>query len=87
MTALSASAANAIVVYAFATVPYILWGYGLPISSSYAAVGAIIGASFARSKKSVNAGMSLTLVSYWILTTPINIAITGGIYYLLEAII
>jgi len=87
MTALSASAANAIVVYAFATVPYLIWGYGLPISSSYAAVGAIIGASFARSRKSVNAGMSLTLVSYWIMTVPINIAITGAIYYLLEIVL
>ncbi len=87
MTALSASVANAIVVYAFATVPYLMWGYGLPISSSYAAVGAIIGASYARSRKSVNAGMSLTLVSYWIMTVPINIAITGVIYYLLEIIV
>lgn len=84
MTALSASVSNALVVYAFATVPYMIWGYGLPISSSYAAVGAIIGASLARSRKSVSAGMSLTLVSYWILTVPVNIAITGGIYYLLN---
>ncbi len=83
MTALSASVANAITVYAFVTLPYLIWGYGLPISSSYASVGAIIGASFARSRESVNAGMSLTLVSYWVFTVPANIALTGVIYYLL----
>ncbi|MDD1775833.1 MAG: inorganic phosphate transporter [Candidatus Methanomethylicus sp.] len=81
-TALAASLSNAFVVFAFATIPYLIWGYGLPISSSYAAVGAIIGASSARSKKSVNIKVSATLVLYWITTVPICAALGGVIYYL-----
>lgn len=80
-TGLAASISNALVVYLFTTIPYIIWGYGLPISTSYAAVGAIIGASFARSAKSVSRGTSLTLILYWILTVPITIAFSGAIYY------
>jgi len=64
-----------------------MWGYGLPISTSYAAVGSIIGASFARSRKSVNKGVSLTLVSYWMITVPVNILLAGAIYYLLMLLI
>lgn len=82
-TGLAASLANALVIYLFTTLPYIFWGYGLPISSSYAAVGAVIGASFARNRKSVNKGISFSLVSYWIITVPVNIILAGGIYYVL----
>ncbi len=86
-TGLAASLANAIVVYLFTTLPYAMWGYGLPISTSYAAVGSIIGASFARSRKSVNKSVSLTLVSYWMITVPVNILLAGAIYYLLVLLI
>lgn len=82
ITALSASLANAIVVYLFVTVPYILIGYGLPISSSYAVVGAIVGAGMARSMKSVSKKTTLTLIGYWILTIPVCISICAGLYLL-----
>jgi PiT family inorganic phosphate transporter len=83
-TALSATMSNAIVVYIFATVPYLIWGYGIPISSSYVAVGAIIGAGMARSVSSVSKAVSLKLISYWIITVPANILLAMGIYYLLK---
>lgn len=72
-TALAASLSNAIVVYLFATLPFLLTGYGLPISSSYASVGAIIGAGLANNTRSVSKKSILKLISFWILTVPINI--------------
>ena len=86
-TGLAAGISNAIVVYLFTTIPYMLWGFGLPISTSYAAVGSILGASLARSRKSISKGISFSLFSYWIITVPINIMIAGGIYYALNLFI
>jgi len=83
-TALAATMSNAIVVYVFATVPYLIWGYGLPISSSYAAVGAIIGAGMARSVSSVSRAVSLKLISYWVITIPANMLLAMGVYYVLK---
>jgi PiT family inorganic phosphate transporter len=79
ITALSASLGNSLVVYLFVTVPFILLGYGLPISSSYAVVGAIVGAGMAKNMKSVSKKTTLTLVGYWILTIPVNIVLAGGL--------
>jgi PiT family inorganic phosphate transporter len=83
-TALAATMSNAIVVYMFATIPYLIWGYGLPISSSYAAVGSIIGAGMARSKGSVSRAVSTKLVSYWLITVPVNMLLAMVIYYILK---
>lgn len=85
-TALAASLSNAVVVYMFATLPYILIGYGLPISSSYAAVGAIIGAGMANNTRSVSKMSILKLISFWLLTVPINIGISMVIYSVLNYI-
>lgn len=47
---LTSIAANAdgIAVWLYTTIPYLLFGYGMPISTSYAAVGAVIGAGIAK---------------------------------------
>jgi PiT family inorganic phosphate transporter len=85
-TALAASMSNAVVVYLFATLPYLLMGYGLPISSSYAAVGAIIGAGIANNTRSVSKSSILKLISFWLLTVPINIGMSMAIYSVLSYI-
>ncbi|MBC7112685.1 MAG: inorganic phosphate transporter [Candidatus Methanomethyliales bacterium] len=82
-TGLSASLANALVVYLFTTVPYLVFGYGLPISTSYAAVGAILGAGAAKSVSSVSRGVTARLVFYWIATIPVNIILSMAIYYII----
>jgi len=86
-TGLAASLSNALTVYLFTTIPYLIFGFGLPISTSYAAVGSIVGASLARSSRSVSRGISAALFSYWVITVPINIAIAGGVYYLLTLLL
>ena len=83
-TALAASLSNAVVVYAFATIPFLLIGYGLPISSSYASVGAIIGAGLANNTRSVSRSSILKLTSFWILTVPINILLCIVLYNVLH---
>lgn len=83
ISGLSASLANALVVYLFTTIPYLLLGYGLPISTSYAAVGAILGAGLAKSVSSVSRGVTAKLVFYWMLTVPINILMAIVIYSVL----
>jgi PiT family inorganic phosphate transporter len=82
-SALSASMSNALVVYIFTTLPYFLFGFGLPISTSYAAVGSIIGAGLAQNSRAISKAVTIKLVGYWILTIPISAILTMGIYYTL----
>ncbi|MEM4876243.1 MAG: inorganic phosphate transporter [Sulfolobales archaeon] len=48
LMAIAAGVANAFTVWFFTTIPYLLFGYGLPISTTYAVAGAIMGASIAK---------------------------------------
>jgi PiT family inorganic phosphate transporter len=86
-TALSASISNALVVYLFTTLPYLLFGYGLPISTSYAAVGAIIGAGLAQNARSISKGVTFKLLGFWVLTIPGSALITAAVYLALGALI
>lgn len=84
-TGLAASISNALVVYLFTTLPYVLFGFGLPISTSYASVGAILGASIA-AKKRLSRNTSTYLFSYWLLTVPANILLSGAIFYIVSSL-
>jgi PiT family inorganic phosphate transporter len=80
----AAELSNALVVYLFSVIPYMLIGYGIPISTSLASVGAIIGAGLARGgRKSLNKTTILQLSSFWILTLPITAMISAGTYFLI----
>ncbi len=83
---LAASLSTALVVYIFTTVPYILLGYGLPISTSYAAVGAIMGAGLATGKR-LSRSTSAYLIAYWLITVPVNILLSGTVVYLIKMFI
>ncbi len=56
VSGLAAELSNALTVWLFTTLPYMLIGYGMPISTSYASVSSIIGVGIARNKslKDVN---------------------------------
>jgi len=80
----AAELSNALVVYLFSIIPYMLIGYGIPISTSLASVGAIIGAGLARGgRKSLNKTTILQLSSFWILTLPMTAMISAGTYFLI----
>ncbi len=76
----AAELANALVVYLFVTLPYIFFGFGLPISTSIASVGAIIGAGLGKDRRAVNKSIIARLVLTWALTVPCTAAMSMLLY-------
>lgn len=83
---LSAELTNAMIVYTFTTVPYILFGFGMPISTSIASNSAIIGVGLAKSYKSVNYKTVIKLASAWVLTLPATATLAATIYTILKIV-
>lgn len=77
LTGLAAEISNALVVYLFTTIPYMFIGYGLPISTSYATVGSIIGAGIAKNRKFINKTVTISIAIFWILTVPVTAVLCG----------
>ncbi len=78
---------NACVVYLFSVIPYHLFGYGMPISTTYAAVGAIVGAGIAKGRKSVEYKMIGKLFLMWILTLVVTIIATMLFFSIISLIV
>ncbi|MEM4896157.1 MAG: inorganic phosphate transporter, partial [Ignisphaera sp.] len=80
-----AANADAIAVLLYTTIPYILFGYGMPVSTTYAA-GAIIGAGIAkyRSLKALNLKLILFIMFAWVITLPVTSSLAIAIYSLLK---
>lgn len=87
-TSVSANA-DAIAVWLYTTIPYLLFGYGLPISTTYAAAGAIIGAGIAkyRNLKALNIKLILFIMFAWVITIPVTSSLAIAIYSLLKYIL
>lgn len=86
--ALAAGFANAFTVWVFTTIPYMLFGYGLPISTTYVAAGSIIGVGVARSGwRGVNLKTVIFVVTSWLLTLPVTSGLSIAIYYILAYIV
>lgn len=87
-TSVSANA-DAIAVWLYTTIPYLLFGYGLPISTTYAAAGAIIGAGIAkyRDLKALNVKLILFIMFAWVITIPVTSSLAIAIYSLLKYIL
>jgi len=62
-----------------------LWG--LPVSSTHAANGTLIGAGLIRGSKSVNWGTIRNMIWAWILSAPVAAAISYTLYHILRVII
>jgi len=54
----------------FTVVPYLLMGWGLPVSSTHATVGAVIGAGLRKGGGSVSKVVTGTILLSWLLTVP-----------------
>jgi len=76
----AAELANALVVYLFVTLPYIFFGFGLPISTSIASVGAIIGAGLGKDHRAVNKSIIVRLILTWALTVPCTAVMSMFLY-------
>lgn len=80
----SRSRTNALVVHLFVAVPYLVMGYGLPISTSLANIGALVGVGFSSygstglNKKTVG-----TLILFWVMSVGATALVTFTLYKLL----
>ncbi len=80
--------ANAFVVWLFTTVPYILFGYGMPISTTHSSVSAIIGVGLVKGGlRAVNKLIILKIVASWFLTVPLSAGIALSLRILIHNIL
>ena len=89
ISASAAELANALVVWCFSTIPKIIMGYGMPISTTHASVSSVIGVGIAKEKslKGVNWRIVGYIILSWILTVPVTAGISFTLYIILSKII
>jgi len=81
----AAELSNAFVVHMFTTIPYLLIGYGIPISTSLAGVGSVIGVGLAMYRSAgINKRTVVKLFTAWVATVMIT-AIASYILYTIIA--
>ena len=80
LSGFAAELANGLVVYLFLTLPYMFFGYGLPISTSIAGVGAVIGVGIAKDRRAVNKSTIGRLLVTWALTIPCTAVLSIVLY-------
>ncbi|MEM1805110.1 MAG: inorganic phosphate transporter [Ignisphaera sp.] len=87
--AMASEASNALVVWIFTTLPYMLFGYGLPISTTYATAGSIIGVDIAKNRglRGVNVKTIIFIMGAWILTLPLVASASIAIYFLIKTFV
>lgn len=77
ITGSAAGLANALVVWLFTTIPTIVWGWGMPISTTHASVSAVLGVGLAKyGIKGVNWRTFARIVISWLLTVPVTALFT-----------
>ncbi len=79
-TGLAAELSNALTVYLFTTIPFMLFGWGLPVSTTHSSVGSIIGVGVARGLKTVDKGTVSKIVAAWVLTLPCSFLISLAMF-------
>ncbi len=80
---LTEALSSALVAWLFTTIPYMVFGYGIPISTTYASVAAVFGIGVVKSRslrRGLNIKLTILIVLSWILTLPVA-AILGTLYY------
>jgi len=84
---IAAELSNALVVYLFSTIPYVFIGFGLPISTSLATAGSLIGVGISDGGfGGVDKYTVSKLVFFWILTVFVTMALSASIYLTLKYI-
>jgi PiT family inorganic phosphate transporter len=79
---LAAGFSLALTVWLFTTIPYMLLGFGMPISTTHASVSAIMGAGMARARslRGVNLKVAGYIVASWLLTVPMTMGVSLCLY-------
>jgi len=80
----AAEVSNALIVHLFTLIPYMLFGYGMPISTSIASVGSLVGVGLARYGSSgINSRTVMVLSAGWVATVFVTAFLTYVFYMLL----
>lgn len=85
----SSSLVSASSTWLFTTIPYMIMGYGIPVSTTYITVGTVMGIGVAKHKsirRGLNVKLVLTVLLAWVLTLPIA-ALLGMCFYYVLAIL
>ncbi len=85
VSGIAAEYANALTVWLFTTVPYILFGYGMPVSTTHSSVSSIIGVGIARYRgfKGVDWKTVIYIIMSWLLTLPITITLGFVVHHII----
>jgi len=88
ISSFSAELTNALIVWLYTTIPYMLFGWGLPISTTYASISSIIGVGLARGGwRSVNWRVVAVILSSWVLTLPATMGLAFTLNYVIRMFI
>ncbi|MCS7139736.1 MAG: anion permease [Candidatus Nezhaarchaeota archaeon] len=79
----------ALIVWLFTTIPYILWGFGMPISTTHTSVSSIMGVGIAkvRSLRGLNLKVTAYIITSWLLTVPIAMIMAIGLYMMVRLLL
>ena len=75
------------VEFAAATTVLVASKMGLPVSTTHAAVGGVLGVGFARGVEAVNLGIVFRIMLYWVLTVPAAALTSMVIFKILQIIL
>jgi len=79
--------ANASIVWLFTTIPHMLYGFGMPISTTHASVSAVIGIGLLRGGlKGINISVVLKILTSWLITVPLAAALALSLRVLTHSI-
>ncbi len=82
---IAAELSNALVVYLFSTIPYMLIGFGLPISTSLATAGSLIGVGISSGGfGGIDQYTVGKLAFFWVLTVFVTMGLSAFIYLLIR---
>ena len=73
--------------FAAATTVLVASKMGLPVSTTHAAVGGVLGVGLARGLDAVNFGIVFRIILYWILTVPAAALTSMVLFYFLNIIL
>lgn len=88
ITGLSAEFSNALVVFIFTVLPKLLIGFGIPVSTTQASVGSLIGVGLAsKGLTAIQRATTCKVLAFWILTIPCVALISMGLFKLFSQVV
>ena len=87
VTASAAEWADVVSVYGFTTIPKMVLGFGVPVSTTHASVGAIIGVGIGRGGSGIDRSMVIKILGTWLITFPVVALLSIGLYHVFSTFV